>query len=270
MAVYKRGELWWFKFTWKGELIRESTKQSNKRIAEQIESARKTGLAKGEVGIRDRAPVPTFKQFAEADYLPYVETRFAEKRSTLAYFRIQARHLIGFPALASAKLDAITPAIISSFIESRSTAAYEILSINRALQVLRRMLHLAVEWGRIDKSPATVRLVPGERRRERVLLLHEEAAFLRAANEIGDSIRSDHQNALEGVRALKRGEQPREPKDPYLLRDVSTVLLVVGCGPRSAIGCGGNILEANRCTFHMGNPSTRVVRSPCLGAWRPS
>src|SRR5262245_52670462 len=58
MAVYKRGNVWWFKFNWNGDRIYESTKQSNKRIAEQIEAARKTQLAKGEVGIRDRPPAP--------------------------------------------------------------------------------------------------------------------------------------------------------------------------------------------------------------------
>ena len=58
MAVYKQKDSanWWFKFTWNGKLIRESTKQDNKRVAEQMEAARKTGLAKGEVGIRDQKP----------------------------------------------------------------------------------------------------------------------------------------------------------------------------------------------------------------------
>ncbi len=231
MAVYKRGDVWWFKFTWNGEAIRESTKQGNKRIAEQIESARKTGLAKGEVGIRDRAPVPTFKQFAERDYLPHVQTRFADKRSTLAYCRVQAKHLIDYPPLAGANLDAITPAIISSFIENRRKAGYEVSSINRALQVLRRMLHLAVDWGRIDKSPAKVSLLPGERRREQVLSLEEEAAFLLAVGQTGDSIIAAHVRALEGIRATKRGEQPIPPVDPFLLRDVSTVLLDCGLRP---------------------------------------
>ncbi len=70
MAVYKRGNVWWYKFTWNGEQIRESTKQSNKRVAEQIESAHKTSLAKGEVGIRDRVPVPTLRDFAKNDFTP--------------------------------------------------------------------------------------------------------------------------------------------------------------------------------------------------------
>jgi len=55
----KKSKYWWYKFTWNGELIRESTKQTNKRVAEQMEAAHRTALAKGEVGIRDRRPVPT-------------------------------------------------------------------------------------------------------------------------------------------------------------------------------------------------------------------
>jgi len=83
MAVYKRGDVWWFKFSWKGELIRESTKQGNKRVAEQIESARKTQLAKEEVGIRDKAPVPTLAHFAEHDFLPFVRSTSAAKPRTV-------------------------------------------------------------------------------------------------------------------------------------------------------------------------------------------
>jgi hypothetical protein len=55
MAVYRqpKSKYWWYKFTWNGKLIRESTKQTNKRVAEQMEAAHRTALAKGEVGIRD-------------------------------------------------------------------------------------------------------------------------------------------------------------------------------------------------------------------------
>lgn len=50
---------WWYQFSWRGERVRESTKQTNRRVAEQMEAARKTQLAKGEVGIRDLKPAPT-------------------------------------------------------------------------------------------------------------------------------------------------------------------------------------------------------------------
>ena len=74
MAVYKqpKSKYWWYKFIWNGEQIRESTKQTSKRVAEQMEAAHRTALAKGEVGIRERKPVPTLKEFAERDFLPFV------------------------------------------------------------------------------------------------------------------------------------------------------------------------------------------------------
>src|SRR5690349_23586807 len=80
MAVYKRGRVWWYRFTWNGKAIRESTKQGNKRLAEQMEAAHKTSLAEGEVGIRDWKPVRTLKDFAEKEFKPFIESRFLNKR----------------------------------------------------------------------------------------------------------------------------------------------------------------------------------------------
>jgi integrase len=45
MSIFKRGRVYWYKFMWNGELIRESTKQGNDRKARQIEAAHKTRLA---------------------------------------------------------------------------------------------------------------------------------------------------------------------------------------------------------------------------------
>ena len=231
MGVYKRGGTYWFKFAWNGETIRESAKTGNKRTAEQIEAARKTQLAKGDVGIRDRAPVTTFAEFAKTDFLPHVESRFADKPGTLAYYRIQVGHLTGFAAIANAKLDAVTPEAITGFIEKRRQAKYEVATINRALQVLRRMLRLAVEWGKIDKSPARVALLPGENRRERVLSPSEESAYIKAAGDIGEATIAAYERALGGIRAVQRGKQPTKPADPFVLRDVATVLLDCGLRP---------------------------------------
>ena len=80
MAVYKRGQIWWYKFNWNGEPIRESTKQTNKRVAEQMEATHKTSLAKGEVGLRDRAPVLTLKDFMKADSSEGPEPTWTSKK----------------------------------------------------------------------------------------------------------------------------------------------------------------------------------------------
>src|SRR5579863_4828323 len=108
MAVYKRGGVWWYGFVFNGDRIQESTKQGNKRVAEQMEAAHKTSLAKGEVGIRERKPVPTLKQFAEADFLPFVRATFAAKAKTKAYYEYGLKSLLRYDRLAGEKLDAIT------------------------------------------------------------------------------------------------------------------------------------------------------------------
>ena len=261
MAVYKRGKVWWFKFAFDGEQFRESTKQTNKRVAEQIEAARKTGLAKGEVGIRDRAPVPTFGAFVKLEFLPHVEANFADKPSTLAYYRIQLVHLTGYPPLAGAKLNEIPAEVIASFIERQRQAKYEVSSINRALQVLRRAFHLAVEWGKVEKLPAKISLVPGERRRERVLSAEEEDAYIKAAGDIATSTLDAHERALQSVRATKRGQPPQKP-DPYLLRDVASILLDCGLRPEECQRLRWEHYGAIRYMSRTGRQSTRGARYP--------
>ncbi len=231
MGVFKRGGTYWFKFNWNGETIRESAKTGNKRTAEQIEAARKTQLAKGEVGIRDRDPVPTFAVFVKKDFLPHIEANFASKKTTLAYYRTQLAHLTGYPALAKAKLNEINSEVIAGFIERQRAEEYQVSSINRALQVLRRALNLAVEWERVEKLPVKISLVTGERRRERVLSEDEEAVYLQAARNIGDETMRAYEKALQGIRATERGEQPKKPEDPYLLEDVAIILLDCGLRP---------------------------------------
>jgi hypothetical protein len=99
MAVYKRGKVWWYRFTWNAEAIRESTKQPNKRVAEQSGAAHKTSLAKGEVGIRDRKPSATIRQFAKTDFLPFCRSTFAAKTKTLGYYENGRLACWSFPQL---------------------------------------------------------------------------------------------------------------------------------------------------------------------------
>src|SRR2546425_1434342 len=68
MSIFKRGRTYWFHFWFNSEHIQQSTRQGNPRIARQIEAAERTRLAKGEVGVRDRKPIPTFN-VAMANFL---------------------------------------------------------------------------------------------------------------------------------------------------------------------------------------------------------
>ena len=227
MAVYKRGRIWWYKFNWYGELIRESTKQSNKRVAEQIEAARKTSLAKGEVGIRDRRPVPTLRAFAEGDFLPFAHSTFAAKPKTLKYYEYGVKSLLAFAKLADSRLDTITGETIAGFVTKRRDAGLEVSSINRELQALRRMFHLAQEWGRVDKALTKVKMIPGENHRERVLTSEEESLYFRAANS----------------RAME------EHTDPHLLADVARILLDCGLRPEECFRLRPENVVDGKCGF---------------------
>jgi len=238
--VYKQRESknWWYKFSWNGELIRESTKQTNKRVAEQMEAARRTQFAKGEVGIRDKKPVPTLAEFAERDFLPFVRATLKDKPNTVRFYENSVGNLKAYSKLASLPLDAINSDVVGSFVAhrreqrhvSRGGKPLEVSTINRDLAALRRMFHLAQEWGRVSTVLPKVKMLPGENQRERVLSANEESAYLKAANELGQSIEQEYQEALSGIRAIKRGEQPRKP-DAFVLRDVMTTLLDCGVRP---------------------------------------
>jgi integrase len=71
---------------------------------------------------------------------------------------------------------------VAGYVAKRSADGLQVSSINRELQVLRRLLHLAVEWGFVEQVPK-IKMLTGERHREFVLSPEEEAKYLAAAPE---------------------------------------------------------------------------------------
>lgn len=135
-----------------------------------MEAAHRTALAKGEVGIREKKLVPTLSQFATADFMPWVEATFAAKPKTWQWYRNGVRRLLEYPDLAQCKLGEISGEHVAAYVARRQSAGLQVSSVNRELQVLRRILLVAVEWGRVERV-AKVRMLPGERHREFVIKL---------------------------------------------------------------------------------------------------
>src|SRR5215469_9585765 len=144
---------------WQGRLVRESTKQGNDRIARQMESAYRTALAKGEVGMRERKSVPTLTEFIEKRFEPWVESVFSAKPKTRIWYRNGMRRLLSYAPLASCPLSEITGESVSTYVAHRRSCKLEVSSVNRELQVLRRVLRVAAEWGVID-SAAKIKSCP--------------------------------------------------------------------------------------------------------------
>ena len=96
--VYKRGKTYGYKFTFRSELIRRSTKQANRRIAGQTEAACRTALAKGEAGLIEPAKPMALKEFSKR-FLASVEMN-ADRPRTPKMYRTAVNGLLGFEKLA--------------------------------------------------------------------------------------------------------------------------------------------------------------------------
>lgn len=182
--IYKRGDVYWYKFMWQGKLVRESTKQGNDKVARQMEAAHRTSLAKGEVGIREKQVSPTLADFIEKRFEPWARSTFEKTspKTWFDYYRVGLRNILAYKPLASAKLDEINGESISRFAAHRQAQGLQISSVNSSLQVLRRVLRVAVEWGELSAAPS-VKMLSGARSRERVVNPLEEAKYLAASPE---------------------------------------------------------------------------------------
>ena len=237
MAVYKQkgSKNWWYQFIWDGKRIRESTKQTVKRVAEQMEAAHKATLAKGEVGIREKKPIPSFKDFVESDFLPFVDSRFLNKPKTLEYYRNGVKSLLAFDPIASSPLDSITASQRDRFHQQAQKGQAE------GKQHQPRtggpageccdLLSSGVCW---RSRGCESRCCPARTSATAFSRADEESRYLKATVAVGESILAAHASALDGIRAQLRGEIPEEPSDPFLLRDVTTILLDCGLRPEES------------------------------------
>jgi len=189
--IYKRGKTYWFESVFNGKRIQKSTHQRNRDAARDIESAERTKLAKGEVGITEPKPIPSFAEFAEGRFLEKMRSDHAAKPNTLEYYESGVKALLKFEKLKNAQLDKIDGELISDYVlKRRSQKAkgkngkpLKVATVNRELEVLRRMTRLAAEWNIINRAPKISRL-PGEVGRDRILNHHEEQAYLAAADDL--------------------------------------------------------------------------------------
>ena len=65
MSLYRRGDVWWYKFWFNGQLIRESSKSDSKTVGKDSERARRRELEQAYNHIPKRQRMPLFSHAAE-------------------------------------------------------------------------------------------------------------------------------------------------------------------------------------------------------------
>lgn len=117
MALYKHGKTWWMSFNFNGKHVQKSTKTKSKRTAETIESAYRTQLAKGEVGIEAKPDAPDFKS-AMTEFLGWASIEHQNKPNTVRSYKATSKALLEF--FGETKIDEIESGNVEKFKQWRS------------------------------------------------------------------------------------------------------------------------------------------------------
>ena len=107
------------------------------------------------------------------------------------------------------------------------------------------MFHLAPVWGKVGKALPTVRMVPDENHRERVLAAEEETLHFAGA----------------------KSEAMNQQMNASLLSDVATILLDCDFGPKSVFGCGS---RSGKVEIRYGKTDNARRRIPMTREFRRS
>ena len=193
--IYKRGKSYWYNFRWtitnangtkESFRIVKSARATNRDDAKDAEDEHRRALRLGEIHPRDPWPQPIttappiFRAFTK-EFLQYARTH--TKPGTVTFYEGCLERLQGFAPIADAPLDAITGDQASKYARHRQEVAKNsIVTVNGDLRTLRRVLKVAMDWGRLTNAPS-IHELPQPRGRDRVLGFKEEAQYLAHASD---------------------------------------------------------------------------------------
>src|ERR1700734_2184054 len=180
MSVFKRGNIYWYKFIWGGKRIQESTHQQNYRAACTMENDAKTKLATGNAGIRIKKQAGTLADYLNNNLLPWAKAQFTEQPKSLKWYRNEINVLLNYSPLAGARLDEITDELLAGFKSARLKQGRKISTVNSTIRVLRSALAHAVDDGLIASKPK-LKILPGAKHRTHGVTPEGEKKYLAEA-----------------------------------------------------------------------------------------
>jgi integrase len=146
VSVYKRGDVWWYKFHFAGQSIRESSRSASKTVAKDAERSRRRELEESYNQIKRRTLPPTFER-AGLDWLEAEKPHLAER--TYEIYEVALRcHLE--PFLGPLLLCDINASEIASYQAKRKTEKASARTLNKELQVLRQVMKRHKLWASLQ------------------------------------------------------------------------------------------------------------------------
>lgn len=167
MGLFKRGRVWWMRFTYNGRQIKKSTETTDKKLAEKIHAKVLTQIAEGKWFDVDEGSRRTFQELAEK----YEATEFKELKngeSVKGYLK-GMKEFFGPYTLSK-----ITPALIDEFKQKRKAEGVKPATIVRQLNIFKRMFNLARKrWMWVKEVPPVEMEPKADRKRLRYISFQE-------------------------------------------------------------------------------------------------
>jgi integrase len=181
MSLFKRGNIWWTRFTTaNGERIRESTGTDDRKQAQEYHDRLKAKY--WEVQKLGEKPERSWQDAV---------MRWLDETSHKASQHDDIHHLRWLdPYLGALSLNNITRDRIDQMITQRKSEGVSNATVNRMLAVIRAILRRAsLDWEWIDKIPR-IKLLPEPKRRIRWITREEAAALIEDLPEhLADMVR---------------------------------------------------------------------------------
>lgn len=150
MGVYRRGKIWYIRYQGPdGQVIRESTSQESRKLAEKILAKRKTEIAEDRFLEKEERPEMMLAELCDWYWEHHGQfLKWHGVRGALERFK----RFFGVRALA-----AITPELICEYVQFRRSAdKVKSRTINRDLQLLKAMFNRIIDcrrWQKVLDNP---------------------------------------------------------------------------------------------------------------------
>jgi integrase len=177
MGLYRRGSVWWMRFTYQAKQYRQSTETEDKKLAQRILDKVKGEIAEGKWFEKLPGEDRTFAEMMEK----YMEEHSEPKKASTERDKASLVHLS--PYFGEYAITTITPKMISEYKSKRRQEGASPGTVNRELALMKHAFNLArKEWGWITDNPIMkVAMEKEPPSRDRWLTYEEEEKLLSAS-----------------------------------------------------------------------------------------
>lgn len=170
--LYRRGNVWWYKFMFGGRLFQESSKTDSKDVARRAELKRRRQLEEGLHGLRKREAPQTLRSASDA-WLQLKRPTLAPKSHRIEVTNLT--HLL--PVLGQRLISDIDAEAVSAYQQERLREGAAPKTVNLEVGTLRAILRRFRLWAELQPD---VRMLPTPDDVGKVLSVAQEKRLLDA------------------------------------------------------------------------------------------